>query len=806
MYSEQEAIEASTKYFNGNKLAAEVFVGKYALRDNDNNILEKTPNEMHRRIAKEFARIEKKKFKKPLTENEIFDYLDQFAQIIPQGSPMFGIGNPYQLVSLGNCFVLNSPLDCYNSIHQTDQQLTQISKRRGGVGIDLSHLRPNGSATTNSSRISTGIGPFMERYSNSIREVGQGNRRGALMLTLSVHHPEVLTFCKIKQDKTKVTGANISVKLTDEFLLAVKNDTEYEQRWPVVGTPKISKMVKARDVWKEIVKGAHGYAEPGIIFWNNLIKNSPADCYKDYGFETVSTNPCGELPLCELDSCRLMVINLFSCVKYPYRKSVFDFDKLKHLAKITQRLMDNMIDLELESIDRIINKIESDPEPKEIKRDELALWNKIKTNCINGRRTGTGITALGDSVAALGIKYGSEECISLVQQIQQTIKLGAYEASVDMAEELGPFPIFNKELEKENLFLLNIKKEDPKLYERMQKFGRRNIALLTIAPTGSVSLLAKLVKRFGSSSGIEPVFQAEYVRRRKINPLDNAKIDFIDQNGDKWTEYSVYHAGLEEWIELNADKTKEESPYVGACAEELDWVQRVKLQGAAQKHIDHSISSTVNLPEDVTVDKVMEIYQAAWEQGLKGITVYRKNCRTGVLVDKNEVKEKVKKTQAPKRPKSLPCDVHHINVSGKKYMVFVGLLSSEPYEIMAYEGSYEGAKKGHIVKVKRGIYKAELGDCVIESITDRCEPEEEAITRLVSTSLRHGADISFIVHQLEKTGGSMTTFAKCLARTLKKYIKDGIKVSGEECPNCSGPLTRQEGCIKCVNCEFSKCG
>ena len=938
MYSEEEAVGASTQYFNGNKLAAEVFVNKYALRDNNNNLLEKTPDEMHRRIAKEFARIEKLKFKNPLSEEQIFNYLDKFAQIIPQGSPMFGIGNPYQYISLSNCYVVESPLDSYSSIHKTDEQLTQISKRRGGVGLDISNLRPANSPTTNSSRVSTGIIPFMERYSNSIREVGQNGRRGALMITISVHHPEVLEFAKVKNDLKKVTGANISIKITDEFLNAVKNNKDYEQRWPVEGTPKISKMVSAKKIWEEIVKSAHTMAEPGILLWDNIIKESPADCYADVNpsYKTVCTNPCcfsqtltievvtsngikeiqsitnkdliwvkdigtwektsgyfyvgefpvydvkfangkllritnnhklskdgnlfelkdlsigdtictddqsgstqivsieyrgvepvgcievenshkftangiisgnSELPLCEYDSCRLMLVNLFSCVENPYTKeAVFNFDKLTNLTKVCQRLMDDMVDIEIEHIDKILNKIKNDPEPDSIKSNEFALWTNIREKCEKGRRTGTGITAIGDVIAALGLKYTSVESLDMVDKIFKTIKLSAYESSVDMAEELGAFPVWNSELEKNNPFLLRIKDENPKLYKRMQKFGRRNIALLTVAPTGSVSLLAKLINRHGTSSGIEPVFQAEYTRRRKINPGDNSRVDFVDQNGDKWTEYEVYHSGLQEWMDLNPDLSKELSPYRGSCAEELNWASRVKLQGIAQRHIDHSISSTLNLPENVSVEQVMEIYNKAWEEGLKGVTVYRKNCRTGVLVDKNTKSVKINKTNAPKRPKTLPCDIHHINVSGKKYMVFVGMLDNEPYEIMAYEGVYEGAKKGNITKVSRGLYKADLGTCVIDSITERCSPEEEAITRLVSTSLRHGADIGFVVHQLEKTGGSMVTFAKCLARTLKKYIKDGTTISGEECPNCANSLVRQEGCMKCVNCEYSKCG
>lgn len=1149
-YSYDEALVDSIKYFDGDEMAAKIFLDKYALRDNEQSLLEKTPLDMHRRLSKEFARVEKNKFKKPLTEEEIFGYLDGFKKIVPQGSPMSAIGNSYQITSLSNCFVLESPVDSYAGILKTDEQLVQISKRRGGIGLDISHLRPVGSPTQNAARTSTGIAAFMERFSNSIREVGQSGRRGALMLSISVHHPEVLTFATIKADLKRVTGANISIRLSDEFLRAVEKDAEYELRWPVDSDkPKISTKISARKVWKEIVSQARNNAEPGLLFWDNIIRESPADCYSGLGFKTQSTNPCqpawaklltpngirelkdlnvgdiiwssdgwtkiekkwstgvkdvyayhttfgtfystenhrilseggkvevskaesidilrgplqkddiiidpqdvidgvmigdgtvhkasgdlvllclgendsdyfsseissyilkhrpgishytyevkttilaeelphtylrkvperflkgsfstvcgflrglfsanggisgervtlkatsrkivsdvqlmlssigiasyfttnkskvikfkngkyrckksydinitrdryrfdeligfiqlykqeslnvlieklenpdkkerlykditlvehvsieevfditvsnhshtywshgfnvsncGEIPLCSFDSCRLLCMNLFSYVKNPFQKdSYYDFEEFYKDAQVAQRLMDDMIDLELESIDKIIKKIEKDPEDIKIKNRELELWQQIKVKCENGRRTGTGITALGDAMAAIGIKYGSDESVEFAGKIYKTLKFGAYRSSVDMSRELGHFKIWNHELEKDCPFLKRIKSETLKLskelvisgeelWDDMKKYGRRNIALLTTAPTGTVSTMTR------TSSGIEPVFQLVYTRRKKINPNDkNTTVDFTDEMGDKWQEFTVYHSKVEAWKSITGESDVEKSPWFGACAEDLKWNKRVELQAEAQRHIDHAISSTLNLPESVSLEKVAEIYETAWKAGCKGITVYRKNCRSGVLVDKKEEKiSKIQHTDAPKRPKNLPCHVHHIKITKKldkirtfDYLVVVGLLNEEPYEVFAMENGHLDKKydKGIIVKNARGHYTVQFDDGTsIENLTKNTSEFEDAITRMLSTALRHGVDIGYVVHQLEKAEGEIYSFSKAISRALKKHIKDGTKVTGETCSSCGGAnLQRAEGCLSCKDCGSSKCG
>jgi len=1227
-YSYEEAFEKSLKYFNGNDLAAKVFLDKYALRDNNDELLEATPDQMHRRLAREFARIEKDKFKKPLSEDEIFAYLDEFKRIIPQGSILYGLGNKFQTISLSNCFVLDSPLDSYGGIHRTDEQLSQISKRRGGTGLDVSHLRPQGSSTKNAARTSTGIIPFMERFSNSIREVGQclhedtlvlclnglkkiksveageqvwtenawvpvwnvvkskksciqinmksgrkivcssdhkihtpegekksgslkqgdtitqivghgwegkpvplihkeyerseyngsnrlnanitlpegelsqdlayllgysygdgyvasktgcqhyalelatshdwpgiesklctiiedcfnkkcsirihqwknntlrlnstrvvrflkhngllkqkaefiefpkqimsaglavawsfiagyfdadgcaqeskkvykfasisksflstiqhvlsacgivskihhqgrarqgwkdlytlsinggrsqelfreffsnksikiagtdhwdkkrdfsrtnykitdfgsnsgrhsaivtndswltystdtsvveeldvdrdvlllheevdsvenyedgkiidtydlqledthffwangvyvsnSGRRGALMQTCSIHHPEILEFAKVKRDLTKVTGANISVRLTDEFLDAVQKDKEYEQRWPVDSeNPKISKMVNAREVWMHLVENAHAMAEPGLIFWDNIIRESPADCYASEGFRTTATNPCSELPLSPLDSCRLLLLNLFAYVEHPFKKTArFNFDAFAEDVGIAQRLMDDVIDLEIEKIDQIIKKVMSDPEPVDIKKIELNLWKGVKSACERGRRTGTGITALGDTLAALGVEYGSDKGLKLVEKIYRTLKLSAYRGSVDMAKELGHFAVWNHEQEKECPFLLRIKEQDENLWNDMRKHGRRNISLLTTAPAGTVSILAKTINRFGTSSGIEPQFTVNpYTRRKKINPSDkNAKTDFVDQSGDHWQEFEVYPSAVLDWIDESGEKDLKKSPWNNSCAEELDWKQRVKLQAAAQKHIDHSISSTLNLPEDVSVEQVAEIYETAWKAGVKGITVYRKNCRTGVLIEKNSERNgSIVKTTAPKRPKSIDSEIYFTTVKGEHYFVIVGALENgtEPYEIFVGNNGFvskRGPLKGATIRESRGRYNGIFdGDIELKNISSFCSDEEESLTRMVSTALRHGADASFVVHQLEKAKGDLQSPSKAIARVLKKWIKDGTKITGESCETCGGDLKRESGCAICISCGASKC-
>ena len=820
IYNYDQAFEASLQYFEGDELAAKVFLDKYALRDNEQNLLEATPDQMHKRIASEFARIEKKKFKDPLSEDKIFSLLDKFKYIIPQGSPMFGIGNNHQLISLSNCYVVESPRDSYGGILHIDEELAQISKRRGGVGVDISTLRPTGTTVKNAARTSTGIASWMERYSNTIREVGQSGRRGALMLTIDVAHSDIEEFITIKNNDTKVTGANISVRLSNEFLDAVKKDKQFRLRFPIDAPPSDKdKWVDAKELWKKIIHNAWMRAEPGLLFWDRVTSHNMVDCYKDFGFETVSTNPCSELPLCTYDSCRLMVVNLFSYVENPFTTSAkFNFNLFKEHVSICQRLMDNMIDLELEKIDSIIKKIKSDPEENEIKKTELDLWTKIKKKCTDGRRTGTGITAMGDALAALGLGYGSDESIAIVDKIHKTMMISSFRSSVEMAKELGAFPIWNWELEKGTSFAKEIQKADKDLYAEMEKWGRRNIASLTIAPTGSLSILSQ------TTSGIEPLFMLfPYTRRKKINPNDvNAKTDFVDQNGDHWQEFEVYHPKVKMWMDVTGNKDLKASPWFGHCAEDIDWVRAVKLQAAAQKYIDHAISKTVNLPEDVTEEEVAKIYEAAWEYGCKGMTVYRKNCRTGVLVEKKEETKVdntvIVKNNAPKRPDALPAEAWISNIKGRQHYVVVGLLNGEPYEIFTgvndhINGAYEtdivipkNGMNGTVTKKSRGNYFFNSGDQSYQLTNHHNDENADALCRMISTSLRHGSDIGFVVHQLEKTKGDLMSFAKVLARNLKRYIKDGTKVHGEECPSCgSYNVERGDGCVICRDCGWTKC-
>ena len=704
-----------------------------------------------------------------------------------------------------NCYVIESPLDSYGGICRTDEQLLQISKRRGGNGADISHIRPAGMPVKNSSRTTTGIIPFMRRFSNSIREVGQGGRRGALMLTISIHHPQIIDFCCVKKDKNEVTGANISIRLTDEFLNAVDKDLEYEQRWPVdAKVPTISKKVKARDIWKIIIENAHNMAEPGLLFWDTIIKESPADCYKDFGFETISTNPCSELPLSILDSCRLCVINLYSYVRNPFtEKSYFDYVEFDKDCRVLQRIMDDIVDLELEHIERIINKIKQDPESEEIKSRELDLWNKIKTSCFNGRRTGSGITGLGDTLAALGIEYGSEKSIQKTSKIYKSLKLACYWSSVEMAKELGAFKVWNHDLEKNNPFLLRIKDEDENLWKEMKKYGRRNIAILTTAPTGTVSLLTQ------TSSGIEPVFQLSYIRRKKITHEDkNAKVDFIDNVGDKWQEFIVYHNKVKDWMDITKESDIKKSPWHNCCAEDINWPNRVKLQAAAQKHIDHAISSTLNLPENVSVEKVAEIYESAWKSGCKGITIYRKNCRTGVLVDIEKKQENI--INIIKRPKELNCDVHFVNCDKEQYYIIIGK-TDHPYEVFAGINHYynkevipTNIKYGKLIKESKGKYTLSDDKDKYLLTNGHSDYNCDALTRLVSTSLRHSVPIQFITEQLLKTEGDMFIFSKVIARVLKKYIKDGTK-SGK-CESCgSENVEYNSGCSICKDCSHTRC-
>lgn len=1190
MYQYNDAFEKCIAYFEGDELAAKVFLDKYALKDNDGNLLEETPDMMHRRIAKEFARIEQKKFKKPLSVDEIFALLDHFKYVVPQGSPMFGIGNNFQIISLSNCYVVESPDDSYGGIMRVDEMLAQISKRRGGVGVDISKLRPALAPVKNAARSSTGITSWMERYSNTIREVGQSGRRGALMLSINVAHKDVERFITVKNDDTKVTGANVSVLLSDEFLNAVEKDENFRLRFPVDAPPSDSdKIVRAKDLWKKIIHNAWLRAEPGLLFWDKVTKYNAVDCYADDGYKTISTNPCcfakdsevmvitregikeikqitpndliwvddqqvwaktsgyfdagkaevfkvtfsnneelfvtanhklaktkfkrignkviadglelvelkdlevgdkisihknevenfefgskgnyaegvitgwltgdgclsyhdeaaaypnvvldfwqkehdvcdivheifekqgykisvqnnnvnnvkrittrvfteqftnkyetniwnfkseekpccfldncsreflqgylaayftadgtvyanheassynvmlasinkarleqikqlllvfgikstvsklrdagesyfnnskyatktcwrlvitgknylekfekhigflsecktsdlrsifekenirqpkcgqfvaikaiesvgakevgcievekhnrftangiisgnSELPLCSFDSCRLMVLNLFSYVVNPFTKDAyFDYDLFAKHGETLQRLMDDMIDMELEKIQAIIEKVKKDPEEKHIKQRELDLWKTVYEKCEKGRRTGTGITALGDTLAALGIGYGSQESIDIAGKIMKTLCIASFRSSCDMAKEVGAFPIWKWEKEKDSEFLLMIKEHDPKLYTEISKFGRRNIANLTIAPTGSVSIMTQ------TTSGIEPLFMLfPYTRRKKINPTDkNARTDFVDQNGDHWQEFEVYHPKVKMWMEITGEKDLKNSPWFGHCAEDIDWVAAVKLQAEAQKYVDHAISKTVNLPQEVTEEQVAKIYEAAWKYGCKGMTVYRSGCRTGVLVDKSKeekTKNKIQKNDAPKRPSSIDAEVHFSKVKGEDYYVVVGLLEGDPYEVFAGSNVENGENiikkglhKGKLEKKARGKYVFVADgetSCDLTNINNH--ENGDALCRMLSTAFRHGADISFVVHQLEKTEGDLASLSKVLARTLKKYIADGTKVHGEECPECKqNNIQRDDGCVICKDCGWTKCG
>jgi len=878
-YTYQEALCESMEYFNGDELPASIFVKKYALKNNKDELVEKTPTDMHWRIAKEFARIEKDKFKNPLSAEDIFKYLDKFSQIIPQGSPMFGIGNKYQKISLSNCFLIPSAVDSYSGIIFTDEQIVQISKRRGGVGHDISNLRPSGTPTKNAAKTSSGAISFMSRFSNSGREVGQNGRRGAQMISCSIHHPESvipwdnevdgdpydvnvkyegdmgnvieidmsskyynpkkIDFATCKYDRNKVTGANISLKLTDEFMKAVKEEKTFEQRWPIDSkNPKIRKDVSAKDVWDKIIHSSWQTAEPGVLFWDNIIRESPADCYFSDGFTSVGTNPCGEIPLSPYDSCRLMALNSFGFVKNPFESnSYFDYEQFYEAAKINQRLMDDLVDLEAESIKGILNKIENDPEEQDIKNREKALWQNILDACLKGRRTGTGVTAIGDTLAAIGVGYGTKEGVETIEKIYRTLKFGAYRSSVDMAKEIGTFKVFDYEKEKNNPFINRIENEEidfgngrkisgKKIWEDNKKYGRRNIALLTTAPAGTVSILCKLIDSFGTSSGIEPEYTVEpYIRKVKGNPEDkNFRTDEIDQSGDHFMKFKIFCPAVKDWMKVTGKDDVKDSPWWGHCAEQLDWSIRVDAQAAAQKNVDHSISSTINLPSDVSVEKVSEIYMKAYESGCKGITVYRDGCRTGILVKdgpKAAINEEthITKTSSPKRPKDLPCDVYHLSFKFQRYYVAVGILNGDPYEVFT---GINADKEGDIVIPKRviegKISKKSRGNYYLNTLSPSGEEESyhltnghvsdlaDALTRNISMSLRHGIDISYIVHQLEKTKGDLQSFSKVLARTLKKYITNGTLVSGESCPDCgNSSLVRSDGCVACKSCGWSKC-
>ena len=1008
-YNREEVLKSSLEYFNGDELAAQVWINKYALKDSDDNIYELSPNDMHRRISSELARIEKK-YPNPVPENEIFELLKDFKYIIPQGSPMAGIGNDIQTVSLSNCFVVGNEADSYGGIMLTDQEQAQLMKRRGGVGHDLSHIRPKGSPVKNSALTSTGVVPFMERFSNTTREVAQDGRRGALMLSISINHPDAVHFIDAKMESGKVTGANVSVKLTDEFMKAATTNSDFIQRYPVdldfnkdssimaedmeydkmykTGTG-LYKKINAKKLWEKITHNAWSSAEPGLLFWDTLEREAIPDLYKNHGFKTVSTNPCvvpdtlvytnkgwaeiqnlkkyktqypdlkiitrnaeheifeselkdafitkkntdlvsiefsngqvlevtpdhklyredfsevevknlksgdkiqggsnditvisvnemqkksdvwdltaepnfnffsilgyeetinndkdleeldknlfensilsvdcGEIPLCPYDSCRLLALNLYSYVNNPFTENAkFDFGLFKKHATIAQRFMDDIVDLEIEKINTILQKIENDPEDETIKNIEINLWKKIREKAVQGRRTGLGITAEGDMIAAMGLRYGSDESIKLSEKVHKTLAVQAYKSSIEMATERGAFQVWDYQTEKDAPFINRILAElDPETIEKYKNYGRRNIALLTIAPVGSVSIMTK------TSSGIEPVFLPAYTRRRKINPNDkNTRTDFIDEVGDHWEEYNVFHPKFEIWAEINGyniDELKEmksedlqevlkKSPYWGATANDVDWVAKVKLQGIVQQFVDHSISVTVNLPNHVTEQLVADVYKTGWESGCKGVTVYRDGSRSGVLIEKKETKRevditKIIKNDAPKRPKELHCDVHQLTVKGEKWVVFIGILNNDPYEVFSFKKNGltlpTSVTKGLLIRKKSGVYSFTTPDGLeldnIRNYFDR--DEQEALTRVVSLSLRHGADVKWVIDQLNKSEGTITSFSKAVARTLKKYLDDSITPKEAKCPSCGDPdgLVYEEGCVKCKSCDYSVC-
>lgn len=831
-YTYAQVLEASKEYFQGDEFAAKVFVDKYALQNSQGEFLELTPTDMHRRLAKEFARIEAK-YPNPLSEDEIFALIDRFQFIVPQGSPMSAIGNPYQMQSLSNCFVIQGvhtdKLDSYGGIMLADQELAQIMKRRGGCGLDISGIRPKDVITNNAARTTDGLAVFMERYSNTCREVAQNGRRGAEMQTLSVNHPEIETFINIKRDLKKVTGANISIKLNDEFMRAVKKEEDYVLRWPVDVSPdkaKVTKTVNAKAIWDQIIDSAWASAEPGLLFWDTVQKHTPSDLYAAFGHRSISTNPCGEIVLPAYDACRLLVLNLSGYVTNPFtKKAAFDFEKFKEHTIIAQRLMDDIIDLELECIDRIMAKIEADPEPMEAKQVEVNLWTKIRNMNVSGRRTGLGITALGDTLAMLGIKYGDKESIKMTKKIYRALAVGSHTSSCIMAKERGAFPIFDYKLEKDHEYLNDIFEDCGDDVKRLwKKYGRRNIANTTTAPAGSVSALTQ------TTSGIEPVFMLSYVRRKKHNPSDkNARIDFTDAMGDNWQEFTVYHHGVKKWMDITGETDLTKSPYYGATSAEIDWVASVDIQAVAQKSIDHSISKTCNLPESATRELVSEVYMRAWESGCKGFTVYRDKCRDGVLISsKTEKKSEdgrpvaIEAVMAPKRPIELPCEIKKVKIKGEAWVIFVGMLNGRPYEVFGGLAKYVDIPKKHTTGkiVKNGkvdgvtTYNLILGEgddeMLIKNIANVFEDANYgAFTRTISLALRHGTPIQFVAEQLQKDKHSdVTSFSIVVARVLKTYIQDGTKSTFErKCPECGkeNSFVYQEKCLKCMNCNWSKC-
>lgn len=846
-YTYNEAFEASKKYFEGDELAARVWATKYALKDSQGNYFELTPDDMHRRIAREIARIERK-YKNPMDEQLLFDLMSHFRYLVPQGSPMAGIGNNLQVGSLSNCFVigLKGEPDSYGGIIKIDEEQVQLMKRRGGVGHDLSHLRPKGAEVKNSALTSTGLVPFMERYSNSTREVAQDGRRGALMLTVSVKHPDSEAFVDAKMTEGKITGANVSLKIDDAFMQAAIEGKEYTQQYPInAEKPKYTQNIDATTFWNKIIHNAWQSAEPGVLFWDTIIRESLPDCYADLGFKTVSTNPCGEIPLCPYDSCRLLAINLYSYVENPFTPNAkFNFSKFKEHVMYAQRMMDDIIDLEMEKIETIIAKIEADPETDEVKATELNLWKKIKDKTSQGRRTGVGTTAEGDMIAAMGLTYGTEEATKFSVEVHKTLALAAYRSSVMLASERGAFPVFDYKREANNPFMNRLKEADPELYDLMVKYGRRNIACLTIAPTGTTSILTQ------TTSGIEPVFLPVYKRRRKVNANDKeVRVDFVDESGDAFEEYVVYHPKFITWMNINGIEVKDnytqeqideivaKSPYYKATSNDVDWLNKVKMQGAVQKWVDHSISVTINLPNDVSEDMVNKLYVEAWKSGCKGCTVYRDGSRSGVLISLKNEKKKTTENAEPnpadengfvthKRPIELDADVVRFQNNKEKWIAFIGLIDGKPYEIFTGiadddEGIFcpKSVSKGKIIKVidengqkrydfqfvnKRGF------KTTIEGLSEKFNPEFWNYAKLISGVLRYRmpiAQVLKLVGSLELDNQSINTWKVGVERALKKYLPNGEKASGQTCPNCGQEsLVYQEGCLICTNCGTSRCG
>ncbi len=842
-YPIDEVKAAAKEYFHGDSLAGDVWANKYALKDSDGNIYELTPDEMHHRIAREIARIEKK-YPNPLSEDEIYQVLKDFRYIVPQGSPMAGIGNDFQISSLSNCFVIGNKgcSDSYGGIMKTDQEQVQLMKRRGGVGHDLSHIRPTGSPVKNCALTSTGVVPFMERFSNSTKEVAQDGRRGALMMSISIKHPDSEAFIDAKMAEGKITNANVSVRITDEFMQCVRENKPFIQQYPIDSpTPKYTKEINARDLWNKIIHNAWKSAEPGVLFWDTITRESIPDCYADLGFKTLSTNPCGEIPLCAYDSCRLLAINLYSYVDNPFTPEArFNHQLFSKHVGIAQRMMDDIVDLEIEKVDTILKKIEADPEDAEVKRIEVNLWKNIKEKCLQGRRTGIGITAEGDMLAALGKRYASDEAINFSTEIQKLLAYNAYRSSVNLAEERGAFQVYDAKREENNPFIKRMRALDEDLYQKMRRVGRRNIAMLTIAPTGSVSLCTQ------TTSGIEPVFMVVYKRRRKVNPNDkDVKITFTDSVGNAFEEYNVFHHKFLTWLQVNGYNVEEvmnyddeklneiiaKSPYYKATSNDIDWVSKVKMQGSMQKWVDHSISVTVNVPKETTEKLVSQIYQTAWESGCKGMTIYRDGSRDGVLVSKNEKKENAKdgkrpddihETTAPPRPKELECDVVRFQNNHEKWIAFVGKLHEKPYEI--FLGKAEDfylppyVEKGTIIKEKKESemsrydfsYTDKGGyEVIMQGLSRSFNKEYWNYAKLISGILRHGMPIQYVVELVQNLNveeDNINTWKNGIVRALKKYIPDGTIDEKEKCPHCGEKLVFEDGCKHCRNCGYSKCG